>query len=105
MLLVAALAPFVVLATSVAANPKATRNPHISLSITKHVNGNGTSSLPLRDQKRSMNLVKDCRQSEITDVPLNDSAIAYSVNIDVGDPPTNCEFCQFMSGIVSYMII
>ena len=53
-----------------------------------------------------MNLVKDYRQLEITDVPLNDSAIAYSANIGVGSSPcTYCESCQFLPGMVSYMPI
>ncbi|KAF8470916.1 acid protease [Russula ochroleuca] len=86
MLLVAALAPFVLLATGVTAHPRVARNSQISLSITKHVNR--TSNLALRDRKRSINLVNGCQRSTV-EVPLNDAAFAYSANIWVGDPPTS----------------
>jgi hypothetical protein len=105
MLLVAVLAPFVVLATRVAADPNVTPNSPVSLPFAKNFNLDGKYSPIQRAQRRWRNLVKDCRQSEITDVPLNDSIIGYSANIGVGSPPTYCEFCQYLPGMVSYMPI
>ena len=102
MLLVAVLAPLVVLATRVAADPNVTPNSPISLPFAKSFNLDGKYSPIQRDRRRWRNLARDYRQSEITDVPLNDSVIAYSANISVGSPPNYCEFCQFLPCMVSY---
>ncbi|KAF8470920.1 family A1 protease [Russula ochroleuca] len=92
MLLVAALAPLVVLATTVVADPNAIPNSPISISlpITKQINLTGTFHPSQRDQNRWMNLLTggQASTSEITEVPLTYSIIAYSANIGVGDPPT-----------------
>ena len=106
MLLVAALAPFVVLATTVAADPNAVPNSPISLPITKQINLNGTFH-PSRYQKHWMNLVKGARRStsEVTDVPLTDSVASYLANIGIGDPTTFCGSRQFLPSTVSYMPI
>jgi cathepsin E len=107
MLLVAALAPLVVLATTVVADPNAIPNSPISISlpITKQINLTGTFHPSQRDQNRWMNLLTggQASTSEITEVPLTYSIIAYSANIGVGDPPTYCKSCQFLPGIVAYM--
>jgi cathepsin E len=107
MLLVAAFIPFIVLATRVAAYPNAIPSSPISLRITKQINAAGIFHPSQRDQKRWINLVKGGQQSipEITDVPLNDFAVFYSADIGVGDPPTFCGSCQFLSGMVSHMPI
>jgi hypothetical protein len=104
MLLVAALAPFVVLATRVIAHPNALRDSLISLPITKHINSNGTSSPVLRDRKRWAKLAKDDQQSTL-EISLNHTAFSYVVNIGVGDPPTYCKSCEFLPALVSYISI
>ncbi|KAH9990271.1 aspartic peptidase domain-containing protein [Russula vinacea] len=90
MLLVAILASFVVLATTIADS----NGIHVSLHITGHKNGSFHGMNPFhlsrRDQKRWMNLVKGGRRStsETTDVPLADYfCVVYSANVGVGDPP------------------
>jgi hypothetical protein len=107
MLPVAALAPFVMLATTVAADPNAIPNSPVSLPITKQINPAGTFHPSQRDQKRWMNLLNGGQRStsETTDVPLTDSVISYTVNVGVGDPAIFCESCQFLPGIVFYMSI
>ena len=110
MLLVAILASFVVLATTVAADSNGIPMPPISVSITRKTgNFNGITTFnPGGHQKRWMNLVKGGRRStsETTNVSLAEYfSIAYSVNIGVGDPPAYCESCRFILGIVYYMPI
>ena len=109
MLLVAALAPFVVLATTVVANLIAIRNSPISLPITKQINLNGTFLHPgRRYQKRWTNPVTGRQRStsEVIDVPLaNFDVVNYFANIGVGDPPTYCKSCRFLPAIVSYIPI
>ena len=106
MLLVAILASFVVLATTIADS----NGIHVSLHITGHKNGSFHGMNPFhlsrRDQKRWMNLVKGGRRStsETTDVPLADYfCVVYSANVGVGDPPAYCESCRFIPGVVYYM--
>jgi cathepsin E len=103
MLLVAALAQFVVLATTVAANPIAIPNSPISLPITKQISLNGTFHPGQRYQKRWMNRAMGRQRSTsgVIDVPLTDSEVNYLANIGIGDPPTYCESCQFLPAIVS----
>jgi cathepsin E len=109
MLLVAILASFVVLATTVAAHSNGIPNKAISLSITSHLNFTGMNPFhpSRRDQKRWMNLVKGGRRStsETTDVPLADYCVIYSANVGVGDPPAYCKFGRFIPCIVYYMPI
>jgi cathepsin E len=107
MLLLAAFTPFIVLATWVVADPNATPNSPISLRIIKQINAAGVFHPSQRDQKRWINLVKSGQRSTsgITAVPLEDFALIYSANISVGDPPTFCGSCQFLSGTVFHMPI
>ena len=98
MLLVASLAPFVLLATKVAANPLFTRNgpSAISMPITKRVNFNFNGSLNVvqRDQARVANLAKKRGAS----AALSDSVFVYVAITPIGSPPTDCESCQVLTG-------
>jgi hypothetical protein len=118
MLLVSAFAPFVVLVTAVAADPKAIRDSPLSLSFTKHwhTNDDGTFHPIKSDRKRFKNLMKGgqkCSSSNLEttqanseaapEVALNNTGVAYLAKVGVGNPPTYCEACQCLPGIVSYM--
>ena len=99
MLLVAALASFVVLASSVVADPSTTSKSPISVPVAKRVTkpfnpGQG-------DRERLRNLVKgvqrrDFSNSEriISNVHLNDIGFDYTANVGIGNPPTYCESFQ-----------
>jgi cathepsin E len=110
MLLVPAIASFVVLATSVAAFRP---NPHYSLAISRHIDTQHKHYPVQRDQKRithlknkanrvsSSNLVED---SEAAELPLNNTGSCYEAKIGIGNPPTYCKSCvDFLSGIYSSM--
>lgn len=98
MLLLASLAPFVLLATDAAANPVVARGSPtgISLPMTKRVNVN-TSTLNViqRDQARLANFASrsdDSTSAATTpNVPLSDYGDSYVINIGIGVPPTLCE--------------
>lgn len=108
MLLLASLAPFVLLATDAAANPIVARGfpTGISLPMTRRLDAN-TSTLDViqRDQSR---LAKYATQSDdaasatTPSIPLSDYGSGYVISIGIGDPPTNCESCQFLPGILLY---
>jgi hypothetical protein len=99
MLLVAALAPFVVLATRVAAETIVTRDAPISVPIVKQISSTGPLNLFQRDRVRSRSLVIRGQQRDSStlkataDVPLNNSGFAYTAKIGFGTPPTLCESC------------
>jgi hypothetical protein len=109
MLLLASLAPFVLLATDAAANPVVARGSFtgISLPMTKRVNANTTTfNVIQRDQAR---LAKFASQSDDStsaattpNVPLSDYANSYLISIGIGNPPTLCESCPFLSGRLLY---
>jgi hypothetical protein len=114
-LLVAVLAPFVELSARVTAVPNVSRNSLLRFPIKKHINLNnpGSSNLAQRDLIRSRNLVERVQRrdsstlEETVNAPLtlNLSEGVYTASIGVGSPPTFCESCQFLPGIVSYMPI
>ena len=103
MLLLATLAPFVVLATRVVAGPAANGDKLVSIPITKRISPAGTLNVVQKDNKRLRFLLKGGQQHEslTPDVPLNDAGAIYTADIAVGDPPTQCESCQFGSRMVS----
>jgi hypothetical protein len=103
MLLLATLAPFVVLATRVVASPTADGDKPVSIPITKRINPTGTLNVVQKDNKRARFLLKGGQQHEslTPDVPLNDTGEIYTADIAVGDPPTQCESCQFRPRMVS----
>jgi hypothetical protein len=101
MLLIAALASFVVLASRVVADPSTTSNSPISVPIAKHVTRPFNPSQ--RDREHLRNLVKgvqrrDFSNSEriISDVHLNDVGLDYTASVGIGNPPTYCESFQFL---------
>jgi hypothetical protein len=114
-LLVAVLAPFVELSARVTADPNVSRNSLVRLPIKKHVNVNhlGSSNHAQRDLIRSRNLVERIQRRDSStfegtiNAPLtvNLSEGVYSASIGLGSPPTSCESCQFLPGLVSYMPI
>jgi hypothetical protein len=98
-MLFASLVPFVVLATSVAADPTVIRDspPLISLPMVRKIPPIGSVNLTQRDRKRFENLVKGVQKRDsstspgVTNVDLNDLLFIYLIDIGVGNPPTNCE--------------
>lgn len=105
MFLVASLAPFVLLATEIAANPVFTRDsPGISLSISKKVSGNGTTNVVQADRTRLLSYTNQSDTSKLfstPNLPLNDNVFAYIATVGIGNPITNCESRQFLPGMVS----
>lgn len=115
MLLVAALAPFLVPAMGwVESDKKVTRDSRPpSLVISKNISSSGTGKWnPIKcDRKRFGKLQKsnltnghDSSTSEGNPgLTLNDAVNSFSGKIGVGSPPKYCESCQFRLGVVSYM--
>jgi len=103
MFLLTTLAPFVVLATRVVAAPTTDGDKLVSIPITKRISPAGTLNVVQKDYKRSRFLLKSRQQHEslTPDVPLNDVGESYIADIAVGDPPTQCESCQFRPRMVS----
>ena len=98
MLLVTALASFVVLATGVAADPSSYRRsqPH-SLPIAKHINPQNKYHVVQRDRKRLTQLLNKGNSSNLveraSELPLTDEVSCYEAKIGVGNPPTYCKSC------------
>jgi hypothetical protein len=125
MLLVIALAPFVVLATRVVADPKAIRasslDSPLSLPFIKHLHTNDAATIhpSKQDRSRFKSLMKGSQKgskkcSAPTSAPTGDStpevavvntAFSYVTTVGVGVPPTFCESCLFLPCIVSYIPI
>jgi hypothetical protein len=107
MLLLATLAPFVVLATRVVAGPTVdgdNATHPVSIPITKRITATGTFNVVENDNRRLRFLLKDGRRHEslTVGVPLNEvGGEAYTADIGFGDPPTTCETCQFRPRMVS----
>ena len=121
LLSIAVLAPFVELAARVVAHPNLLSPRNVSsgqysMPIVKHhfnFSQSGSLNIAQRNLIRSRNLMGDVQRrgaapSEgIADVPatVNTTLGGYYASIDVGNPPTSCESCPFLPGIVSYMHI
>jgi hypothetical protein len=104
MLLLATLAPFVVLITRVVASPTTDGDKLVSIPITKRISPAGMLNVVQKDNKRARFLLKGGQQhdeSVTPDVPVNDEGDLYTADIAVGDPPTQCESCQFQPRMVS----
>jgi hypothetical protein len=108
MLLVTAVASFVVLATRVAAEPSNHRRSQpVSLSITKHIDPQGKYYPVQRDWRRFTSLMNEANQvsslnlaEETAELPLTDAGPCYEAKVGVGIPPTYCKSCvDFLSGI------
>ena len=103
MLLVASLAPFVLLATKVAANPLFTRDSPspVFMNITKRINLNNNGKLDViqKDQARLAVFAHKSGASKLDtnpDLSLSDSVFVYMANTAIGSPPSYCEPCQFL---------
>ena len=106
MLLVTALASFVVLATRVAADPSNHRHSQpLSLSITKHIDPQGKYSPVQRDWRRFTHLMNKANRvsslaEETAELPLTDDGLCYEAKVGVGVPPTYCKsWVDFLSDI------
>ncbi|KAF8495722.1 acid protease [Russula emetica] len=97
MLLVAALASFVVLATGVAADPSNHRRypPFPMLSIVKRIDPHGKYNFVQSDRRRFTRLANNASHvsslslaEESADLSLNDTGSSYQAKIAVGMPPT-----------------
>ena len=114
MLLVIGLAPFVVLATRVVANPLLIREsaPLMSLFISKQFNPDGKNNPVQSDLIRINSLIKgnqlgSSTSNDTTDeLPLKDIGTDFVASIGVGNPPAYCKSCRFnvLSGMTFYMI-
>jgi hypothetical protein len=96
MFLLASIAPFIVLASTVVANTIVVRDSHpsyTSLSLKKHVNPTGTGRHLVRRQKDYTRGHSVGATNEIT---------YYQAIVGVGTPPTNCGSSQPRSFPVSY---
>lgn len=102
MLLATFLVPFVVLAVEAAAGPTVIRNSGspISLPISRHII-HRNEIIPSREP--SKNFVKEVEQrsSSTPNLVVNNTGLAYVINVGIGDPPTSCEYGQFPNGMVS----
>ena len=99
-LLITALAPFVVLATSVAADSYNRRHSSLpSLSITKHIDPYGNYCPVERDRRRITHLTNKANRVNATsnlvepagesiNIQLNDTSLFYMAKIGVGIPTT-----------------
>jgi hypothetical protein len=110
MLLLASLAPFVVLATRVAASSIRDCSSLISIHIIKNISSASTLNLVRYDMERltsSLNRGKHhiSPRSDTPDVPLIYNPNMYTTEIGVGDPQVYCESCHFLSRIASYIHI
>jgi hypothetical protein len=109
MLLLAALAPLVVLATGVIAGPPLARDSLIRVPITQRTNFNGIPDFTTRGREHMRNLVKrggHRRQSSTVNktpsIPLNYTGGVYVATIGVGEPAKNCESCKSLPRMVTY---
>jgi hypothetical protein len=111
MLLLAGLAPLVVLAAGVVADPSLARDSLVAVPISKRLSFNGIPDFTKRDREHLRSLVKrSCHQRQSStinktpDIPLNNTGGIYVATVGVGNPPTNCESCNFLPRIVSYIL-
>ena len=108
MLPVASIAPIVLLAKFIAANPVAIRGypTGITLPISRklNVNANGTLDVVQRDKARRMSIayqLDSSTSSSAPSAPLLDTVFVYLASVGVGTPATACESCQYLPGMVS----
>ena len=98
MFLFTGLAPLIVLATGLVADPSLARDSLVRVPISKRTNFNGISDFSKRDREHLGSLVKRGRHrrqsstvNKVADIPLNNTGGVYVATIGVGDPPTSCE--------------
>jgi cathepsin E len=93
MFLLASVAPFIVLASTVVADPIVVRDSHPSLSLKKHVKSTGTGRHLVHGHQGRANSHNS---------GLNNAISFYQASVGVGMPPTNCGSPQPRSSPVSY---
>jgi hypothetical protein len=120
-MLVAVLAPFIVLAMGVAAHPRipnAIRSTS-SMPISKHINGSGVVKTVEKDLKGIKNKVKkilkgakkpskpkrDAEENPASELNLTNVVTGYVAKVGVGNPATYCESCRLLSLIASYIAV
>ncbi|KAI0279620.1 acid protease [Russula aff. rugulosa BPL654] len=96
LLLLARLAPLVVLATGHLTDPSLARASLLKVPISKRIDFNGRSDFTKRDREHLRNLVRrgghrrrSSTVNKITDIALNNTGGIYVANVSVGDPPAN----------------
>jgi hypothetical protein len=108
MLLVAALASFIVLTMSVAVDSSDHhRSQPVSLSVARHIDPHDRHHAAQRDQRRSTHLRNRAgldSSSDLTEgtaeLPLNETGSTYEAKVGFGNPPIYCESrVDFLSGI------
>jgi hypothetical protein len=92
----AAAVPFIVLASTVVADPIVVRDSHRSLPLMKRVKSTGTG--------RHHHLLYGRQNYTTTNFTLSLGNVStyYEVSVSIGNPPTNCESSQPRSFPVSY---
>ena len=97
MLLLAGLAPLIVLVAGIVADSSPHGQSLLKVPITKHVDYNGFIK---RDREHLRNFVRrgghrrqSSTESKTADMLLNNTAGIYIATVSVGNPPTACEFC------------
>ncbi len=96
MFLFASLAPFVVLANAVAANPIVVRDGLVSLPFARYVNASGARDLVRRDQERARRFHKpgNTLASEMSPgIDVTNTGNYYMASVGVGIPATYCGSC------------
>ena len=97
MFLFASLAPFVMLANAVAANPIVVRDGLISLPIARFVNASGPQDLDRRDQERARGFQKRGGSTSASkmrpSIDVTNTGNYYVASVGVGIPATYCGSC------------
>jgi hypothetical protein len=108
MFLSAGLAPLVMLAMALVAEPSLAL---FKVPISRQVDPIGISDFAKRDREHLRNLVKRGRHrrqastaSKVVDIPLNNTGGIYVATISVGDPSKECECCKFLPRMVPYIL-
>ena len=111
MLPLASLVPLVLLATEAAANPVIARDSShvVSVPIAKHIDLSTQFNVVQKDQVRltrlTVNQADASTSGSTPSVPLTDNVFFFVATVGIGNPETNCEFCQVLPGTVFYMPI
>ena len=88
------LTAVLLLILSVAANPIVVRKPPVSLPFTRRLNVTGAHDLIQKDQARARNMFavsKAKRSGSVINVGITNIAVAYTIVVGIGTPPTDCE--------------
>jgi len=81
----------------VSATPLTKNKPLVTLPISRRVNAASLRGLHHHDLKRAQALGargKAALTAELVDIPATDGIFRYTIDIEVGSPPTTCE-CSY----------